>query len=218
MNITNDKVTEYLHGFYRPLNEYLGKMREEAEQQHIPIILKETENFLEVFLKTFKPKRILEIGTAIGYSAMFFAELLPDAEIVTVEANEEKYEIACKNVKERKLNDRIRICFGDGAEVVNQLADNGENKFDLVFIDAAKSHYRAFWDASIRLCKNDSVILSDNVLMRATTAADEYDKYGRHKTNIRNMRGFVEYIHTRDYCTSSILAIGDGVAYSKINM
>lgn len=218
MNITNDKVTDYIHRFYRPLNEYLGNLRKESEEEHIPIILKETEAFLEVFLKTFKPKRILEIGTAVGYSAIFFAELLPDTEIVTVEANEEKYNVACENIRNRNLEDRIKVYLGDGGDVVNKLADEGEKSFDFVFIDAAKSHYIKFWDASVRLCRKDSVILSDNVLMRGTTVSDEYDKSGRYKTNIRNMREFVEYIHSREYCITSILAIGDGISYSKIIM
>lgn len=217
MNITNDKVTEYINGFYKPLTPQLGQLREEAEQDRVPIILKETESYLFTLLTHLKPKRILEIGTAVAYSTMFFAEVCGDCHIDTIEFSEKNFEIASSNVEKFGMQDKISIHLGDGAEQTEKLREQGAEAYDLVFIDASKSHYKEFWEAAIKLCKNGSIIISDNVLMKAMTASDEYDTKGRYKTNIRRMREYVEFIHQLDYCKTSVMAIGDGIAFSVID-
>lgn len=216
MNITNDKVTEYINEFYKPLTPELGELRLEAEANRVPIILKETESYLWTLLSTLQPKRILEIGTAVAYSTMFFAEVCGDCHIDTVEFSETNYETAKANVAKLGMEDKISIHLGDGAEQTEKLRENGAECYDLVFIDASKSHYKEFWEAAIKLCKPGSIIISDNVLMKAMTVSDEYDVKGRHKTNIRRMREYVEFIHHLDYCKTSVMAIGDGIAYSVV--
>lgn len=146
-NITNGEVTNYINGFYKPLNQQMEALRKSAEENHIPIILKETESFLEFVVKATTPRRILEIGTAVGYSAAFFACL--GADVVTVEKSEEMAGIAAGNIKRLGLEEKVTILTGDGEEAIRQNMKKGD-LFDMVFIDAAKSHYKRFLDASCR--------------------------------------------------------------------
>lgn len=220
MNITNDKVTEYLEGLYRPLNENLNALRAEAEKHEIPIILRDTEGLLLNFLRIRKPRRILEIGAAVGYSAICFAAVLPEAEIVSLERSEKMYLKALENVERFGLSGRIRIQKGDAVESLKemkaQIADPEQEGFDLVFIDAAKSYYRKFWDCSIPLCRRGAVILSDNVLIKARTASDEFITERRQKTSVRRMREYLSYITRLDYADTAVIAVGDGVAVSVL--
>lgn len=217
MNIINDKVTEYIDELYKPLTQDLEILRKKAEEENIPIILKDTETLLLNLIRISNPKRILEIGSAVGYSSSCFATIYEETEIVTIEYNEETYIKAINNIKKMGLSDKIKVYLGDGSEVIEKLYKEGCEPFDMVFIDAAKSHYKRFWDAAIKLCKQNSIIISDNVLMRAMTVSSEYDKRGRHKTNIRKMREYIQYINSLDYCQTSILPVGDGLAISVVN-
>lgn len=214
-NITNDIVTEYINGFYQPVSPELGTLRLEAEAEKVPIILKETESFLRVMLSIAAPKRILEIGCAVGYSAMFFTAVT-GAQVVTIEKDHEMAAKASANIKRLGYEDKIRIVEGDGEEGVNALFEQGEEPFDMVFIDAAKSHYKRFLDASWKLCRQGTVVISDNVLFKARIASDIYDPTGKHKTNIKKMREYVDFITSDPRMETSIIACGDGVSVSKI--
>ena len=215
-NITNEVVTKYINRFYQPLTPALGALRQEAEQAEVPIILKETEQYLKTMLAVVKPQRILEIGCAVGYSAMFFAACC-GAEVVTIEKDPETYETACANLRRLGYEDCVTILCGDGEEAVNQLKQEEIAPFDLVFIDAAKSHYREFWDLAMPLCKQDAMVICDNVLMKGMTASDEYDPGKKYKTSIRKMREFIQYITDLPYADTCILPVGDGVSISVID-
>lgn len=214
-NITNDIVTEYINGFYQPASPELGTLRLEAEAEKVPIILKETESFLRVMLSIAAPKRILEIGCAVGYSSMFFTAVT-GAQVVTIEKDSEMAAKASANIKRLGYEDKIRIVEGDGEEGVNALFEQGEEPFDMVFIDAAKSHYKRFLEASWKLCRQGTVVISDNVLFKARIASDIYDPTGKHKTNIKKMREYVDFITSDPRMETSIIACGDGVSVSKI--
>ena len=188
-NITNGEVTNYINGFYKPLNQQMEALRKSAEENHIPIILKETESFLEFVVKATTPRRILEIGTAVGYSAAFFACL--GADVVTVEKSEEMAGIAAGNIKRLGLEEKVTILTGDGEEAIRQNMKKGD-LFDMVFIDAAKSHYKRFLDASLPFCHENTLIVSDNVLLKGATASDSLDIKGRFKTNIKRMRQYLD--------------------------
>lgn len=114
-NITNDLVTDYINGFYAPLTDELGKLRVDSEEKNVPIILKETESFLKTFLGVIKPARILEIGCAVGYSAMFFAQLT-GAEVYTIEKNSEMVETAVKNIESLGYAEKINVFEGPTAK------------------------------------------------------------------------------------------------------
>lgn len=214
MNITNEKVTQYIDELYKPLTQELGQLRMEAEEANVPIILKDTESLLLNLIRIHHPKRILEIGTAVGYSSSCFATVYEGAEIVTIEYNEETYKTALDNIEKLGLSDKITVYLGDGAEVIEKLYNEGSEPFDMVFIDAAKSHYKRFWDSAIKLTHQDTIIISDNVLMRAMTVSSEYDIHGKHKTNIRKMQEYVQYINELDDCHTSVIPVGDGLAIS----
>ncbi len=220
MNITNDRVTEYLEGLYRPLNPEIQRLREIAEKHNVPVILRDSETFILNMIRMKKPKRILEIGSAIGYSAICFAYAAPDAEIISLEHSEKMYHYAVTNIEKFELSRRIHVKLGDALESLKELAgltaNPGEEGFDLVFIDAAKSYYRKFWDACIPLCRNEAVILSDNVLLQARTASDDYITDRRQKTSVRHMREYLSYITKTEKADTAVLAVGDGIAVSVI--
>lgn len=210
MNIINEKVTAYIEGFYRPVNPALGKLRTQSEAERVPIILRDTEGFLLNLIRLKQPAAVLEIGTAVGYSAACMASVLAGCRVTTIEADQRMAETAKKNIQALGLSNRIQVLTGQGQEVLDHL----EESFDFVFIDAAKSHYRKFWDKAVPLCEPEAVIVCDNVLMKAMTASDEYDPKKKYKTSIRNMREFLAYIADTADARTSILPIGDGVSLS----
>lgn len=220
MNITNDVVTEYLEGLYRPMNDELGRLREVAEKHNVPIILRDSETFILNIIRMKKPVRILEIGTAMGYSAICFAVASPAAEIVTLERSEKMTQYALTNIEKFGLSDRIRVMHGDALESLKELRssiiDAERDGFDFVFIDAAKSLYKKFWDGCIPLCRKEAVILSDNVLLKARTASDEFITERRQKTSVRHMREYLSYITGLDYADTAVLPVGDGIAVSVL--
>ena len=144
MNITNTIVTEYIKGFYKERTDSLAELRKEAEENKVPIILRDTEDLLESLVLLKKPKKILEIGAAVGYSSSFFASLDENIKVTTIEADEKTYEIAKANIHKLGYEERITLLLGDAREVLANLNEAKDNDYDLVFIDAAKSHYKAF--------------------------------------------------------------------------
>ena len=214
MNIATEKVELYIESLYKPLTEALEKLRTEAENERVPIILKCTEMFLCSMMDIKKPKNILEIGTAVGYSTACFAEKDKNCNIVSIELDEEKYTQAVNNINDMNMSERVTILKGDAEDVIrNQLLTQ---QFDFVFIDAAKSHYKRFFDAAVEVCTDDAIIISDNVLLRGETAVRETDPKSRHKTNIKKMQEYIEYITSLPYANTSIVPIGDGIAITVL--
>ena len=217
MNITNQVVTEYLNKFYKEQTATLEDLRKEAEANHVPIILRDTECLLTSLVRLKKPTKILEIGAAVGYSSSFFASLDENIKVTTIEADEKTYEIAKSNIEKLGYKDRITLLFGDAREVLEDLNLKGDKEYDLVFIDAAKSHYKAFWDLSMPLVKAGATVICDNVLMKGMTASDEFDVKKKYKTSIRKMRDFLDYINDLDYAETTNLSVGDGITISILN-
>lgn len=218
MNIINPLVAEYLNGFYTPDGAILAEIRTRAEEQYIPIITKDVERLLSVLLLSLKPEHILEIGTAIGYSAAFMARSWPDCRIDTIEINHKSYLAALENLDRLELRSRVHVYHGDATETMKQLAATHEATsfpgYDLVFIDASKSKYLSFFTQAIDLMKPGGLILCDNVLMRGTVANDCYDPEGKHKTSVKNIRAFLDHITALDTMETAILPIGDGLSMS----
>lgn len=222
MFITDEKVTEYINKFYMPLNIKLDKLRKKCEEDNIPLILRETESFLQILIRIKKPSKILEIGTAYGYSASFFASITTNAEIHTIEKDNELYKIARENIKQIGVNDRIKCIFGDALTVLDELryprCDNMEHyKYDMVFIDGAKSRYKEIFDKSIELCDKNALIICDNVLLKGSIADNKFDARRRHRTNIKRMKEFIDYINSKANITSSLVSCGDGLLISILN-
>ncbi len=220
IHITNNVVTEYINKYYTPLNEDLGLLREYAEGKNIPIILKETEEFLLQLIRWRKPKRILEIGTSIGYSAACFSVLSPLSRIITIENKREVFDQGVENLEDLGVSERVHVLFGDAEQVMSSLLHKtniqGLDYFDFIFIDAAKSHYRRFWDEAIKLVQNEGLIICDNTLMNGRTVSDKYDHLRKHRTNIAQMREFLDYITDLEGVTTTVLPIGDGISMSVV--
>ena len=136
-----DDIRDYINSFYEPICDELMGLRLMSEEEYIPVIRRDTEMILITVLESKRPKKILEIGTAIGYSAMYFSRICKDAEIYSIEKDEEILEIAKKNVASFDNSGRIHFMLGDGQEQCDKLFDMGISDFDFVLIDAAKSHY-----------------------------------------------------------------------------
>ncbi len=205
-NIINPEVADYLVKYNQPLNEDFKAFRKESEEQNVPIILPDAETLICNLLRLKKPQRILEIGTAVGYSAAVFASVC-EAAVTTIEVKEEMAQKARKNIERFGLSERITVLCGDGEEIIHSLSET----FDFVFIDAAKSHYRRFFDAAASHCTDDALIVCDNVLFKARTVSDAYDPQKKYKTNIRKMREFVDYLMNLEDADTSLAAVGDGL-------
>ena len=223
MGFTNDKVTEYIGSHYSALDEDLSSFREFNEENNVPLILRETETFLSFILELLQPENILEIGTAYGYSALFFARKLPDAHVTTIDRNEHMIPVASQNFADRPEGSRIDFRTGDAESILDEMieekSDNGRVKdpFDFIFIDAGKSHYRDFFDRAEQLAKPGAVIICDNILMHGWTVDRSYEGAKRHRTNVKYMRQFIDYINGRNDLTVSLLSSGDGLALIRLN-
>lgn len=210
MNIINNKVTAYIDELYRPVNPQLAALRSKAEADNIPVILQDTEGLLLNLIRLKQPSSILEIGTAVGYSAACMASAFSECRITTIEADEKMAGIARENIKRLGLTEQITLLQGKGQDVLDSL----KCSFDFVFIDAAKSHYRTFWDKTLTLCSPGAVIICDNVLMQAMTVSYEYDPRKKHRTSIRKMREFLSYLADEAQADTCILPVGDGISLS----
>ena len=215
MYITDKSVTDYINSKYKPASEKLIPFRRVGEHDRVPIILKETESVLTMLLDLRRPKRIFEIGTAIGYSAAFFAFVCPDAVIYTAEKDEASYRAAVHNIKNCGLEDRVKLFLGDGEEVARKLYDQGKKDFDFIFIDAAKSHYRRFLDSALEICSDDAMIVSDNILQHGMTASEDYDPKNKHKTNMINMRSYLNHLLRDSHFKTTLMSVGDGLAVTR---
>jgi len=214
MNIINEKVVLYLNDLYKPLNDDMEALRNFAEETHVPIILKDSEQLILNLLRIKKPKRILEIGTAIGYSACCFAAVCKDCQIITIEYDLDSKKRAEENIERFGYQDKIRVLYGNAVDVIRDLDDS--EKFDFVFIDAGKSHYQEFFDAAFSHCLDQALIIADNVLLKAKTVSDEYDPTNKSKTNIKKMREFLAYLTSLEQVNTSVVSVGDGLSISII--
>ena len=186
-------------------------IKKEAIEQHIPIIMDDTLEIVNQILKEAKPTKILEIGTAVGYSAICFSKYLQENGIIdTIERDKERVAEAKKNIKALNLEDKINIIEGDAVEILKTL--NG--KYDVVFIDAAKGKYPIFLQEAIRMLNDNGVILADNILYKGYTLSD-YNKH-KQRTAVRGLREYLKILEQNEELQTEILEVGDGLAISKL--
>ena len=211
-NITNDKVLHYIDELYQPQNKDLDILRSSAEAREIPIMTKDAEMLLESLIRIGNPALILELGTAIGYSAIFFASISPTALITTLEISNKMYDEAVLNIEKAGFSHRIQVLKGNASDLIVDLTAD----FDLIFIDAAKGHYKLFFDLCLNRAKQGTIIVSDNILYKGITACDSFLESRRNKTIMRRMRTYLDYITHLDCVQTSILPVGDGMAISIV--
>lgn len=189
----------------------LEKIKEKALQDHIPIIMDDTLQAIDSILNEKKVNRILEIGTAVGYSAICFTKYLNNNGIIdTIERDTERAKEALENIKKAEVEEKINILEGDAVEILPTL----NNKYDVIFIDAAKGKYPFFLKEAIRLINEDGIILADNVLYKGYVLSD-YNKH-KQRTAVTHLREYLKEVKENPKFDTQILEVGDGLAISKI--
>lgn len=208
--INRDYIEEYLYDNLKEKSDFLTALEKEALENHVPIISPEVGQFLRFLLKLKKPRKILEVGTAVGYSGLLMLDVSEKIEkLVTIEIRQDTAEKALENFKLSKEDHRVEIKVGDGLEVMKGL----DETFDFVFIDAAKGHYGEYFDEAARLLSQEGVIVCDNVLYKGMVASDEL-VIRRKKTIVKRLRSFVKDIMQSDEFESSLIPMGDGLLVS----
>ena len=188
----------------------LEKIKQKALEEHIPIIMDDTLEVIENYLKENKPYKILEIGTAVGYSAICFTEILAeDGQIDTIERDTERVKEAKENIKKAEVENKINIYEGDAVEILPTL----KNKYDVIFIDAAKGKYPFFLKEALRMLNKNGIIFADNILYKGYVMSD-YNKH-KQRTAVRNLREYIKEVEENPELETKILEVGDGLAISK---
>ena len=189
----------------------LEKIKEKALNDHIPIIMDDTLEVMEKYLKEEKPKRMLEIGTAVGYSAICFTDFLSeDGVIDTIEREHERVLEAKENIKKAEVEEKINIFEGDAVEILPTL----NNKYDAIFIDAAKGKYPFFLKEALRMINPNGIIFADNILYKGYVLSD-YNKH-KQRTAVRNLREYLKEVSENPSLETEILEVGDGLAVSRV--
>jgi predicted O-methyltransferase YrrM len=211
--INREYIQTYLHSLIKSEEESLEKFRLDCIENHRPIIQKEVAQLIKVLLNITKPKKILEIGTNVGFSSIFMCKALANkVDILSIEISKDIYEKALENIKIFECEKNIRLINDDASQALEYI---NESNFDIAFIDASKSHYTEFLDKLLKILSSDGIIICDNVLYNGMIANDELVEK-RKKTIVKNMRKFFQYISTDDRFETSIIPIGDGVAIIKL--
>lgn len=209
----NDKLHAYIEGIIPARPKLLEEMEQFAEDNGVPIMeLAGIEALLQI-LRIQKPKSILEIGTAIGYSALRMAHALPSCEITTIERDAERYELAEKYIKEAGKEGQVRIIKGDALEVELNIKEHAP--FDAIFIDAAKGQYRKFFEIYSQYLSKDGMIITDNVLFKGLVCESEIENK-RVRTLVKKINDFNEWLMNHPDFYTVILPVGDGVAITKM--
>ncbi len=208
-NINYQYITEFINRNTPDTNPFLAELERYAQERFIPIITRETRRFLEMILKLKQPKRILEIGTAIGYSALIFEEAT-GADIDTVEIDQTASQIALENIRVAGKEDKITVFHGDALTVLKVLE---QESYDVIFIDAAKGKYPEFFRLCFPLLKEGGLMICDNVLYKGMVANEELVPRKK-RALVHKLQRFIAFLMRHTQLTSSIIPIGDGLIVS----
>ena len=209
--IVDERMVTYIHSLEMPESPLIETIEREALQSCVPIIRKETQSFLKVLLMIKKPLRILEVGTAVGYSALLMSRVMPEnCRITTIEKYEKRIPIAKRNFERAGKEPCITLLEGDAEEILGTLS----GPYDFIFMDAAKGQYMHWLPQILRLLPSGGVLLSDNVLQDGDIVESRYAVERRNRTIHTRMRDYLyELTHMKEFETS-VIPIGDGVALS----
>lgn len=209
--IVNERLITYINSLDTGNTALLDEIEKQAVKDYVPIIRKEMQSFLKVLTAIKQPERILEVGTAVGFSSILMAEYSPEnCRITTIEKYEKRIPVARENIKRAGFEDKITLIEGDALEVMEGL----EGTFDFIFMDAAKGQYINFLPQVMRLLKVGGVLISDNVLQDGDIIESRYAVTRRNRTIYNRMREYLYELKHMEELTTAILPLGDGVTIS----
>ncbi len=209
--IIDERLVTYINSLDTGNTEILDTIEKEALDTYVPIIRKEMQGFLKLLLAMKRPARILEVGTAVGFSAILMAEYDPvECEITTIENYEKRIPIARENFKRAGKEHQITLLEGDATEILKELT----KPYDFIFMDAAKGQYIHFMPDILRLLKPEGLLVSDNVLQDGDIIESHFIVTRRNRTIHKRMREYLYALTHSEELVTSILPIGDGVTVS----
>lgn len=209
--IVEERLVAYLHSLETENSEILEQIEKEALDTYVPIIRKEMQSFLKVLLRIKRPLRILEVGTAVGFSAILMSEYVPaECKITTIENYEKRIPIARENFKRAGKEHQITLIEGDAFEVLKTLQDS----YDFIFMDAAKGQYIAYLPEVMRILTPGGILVSDNVLQEGEIIQSRFAVERRDRTIHSRMREYLYTLKHHPELETSIIPLGDGVALS----
>ena len=209
--IVDERMVTYIRSLERPENPVIEAIEQEALENFVPIIRKETQSFLKVMMLMNRPARVLEVGTAVGFSAILMSEYLPEgSRITTIENYEKRIPIARNNFKRAGKEEQITLIEGDALEVMKTL----EGPYDFIFMDAAKGQYIHYLPNVLRLLSDGGCLVSDNVMQDGDIIESRFAVERRNRTIHARMREYLYELKHREDLVTSIIPLGDGVAVS----
>ena len=209
--IVDERMTTYINSLDEGHTEFLEQLERQAKKDGVPIIRREMQSFLKFLMMANKPKKILEVGTAVGFSALLMCEYNPvHCQIVTIENYDKRIPIARENFRKAGKEHQIQLIEGDAAEVLKTLDDS----YDFIFMDAAKGQYLHFLPEILRLLSSGGILVSDNVLQEGDIIESHFAVEGRNRTIYKRMREYLYELKHNDALVTALLPLGDGVAIS----
>ena len=209
--IIDERMTVFIDSMDTPNTEFLNKLEKYSKETNVPIIRPSMQSFLKLLLAIAKPKKILEVGTAIGFSALLMSEYGPeDCHITTIEKYEKRIPLAKENFAKAGKQEKITLLEGDAVEILSQL----EGTYDFIFMDAAKGQYINFLPDIMRLLSDGGMLVSDNVLQDGDIIESRFAVTRRNRTIHGRMRDYLYELKHHPDLVTSILPVGDGVTVS----
>ncbi len=209
--IKRERLNTYINSLDSENPAFLMELEEEAQRNYVPVIRTETRNLLKLLLAMNRPKRILEVGTAVGFSALLMEYFNPaDCKITTIENYQKRIPIAQENFRKAGKCQVIELLEGDAAQVLKTLTE----PYDFIFMDAAKGQYIHFLKDVMRLLEPGGVLVSDNVLQEGDIIESRFAVTRRNRTIHKRMRDYLYELTHMEELTTSVLPVGDGVTVS----
>lgn len=209
--IVEERLLTYINSLGTGNTDFLNRLEKEALDTFVPIIRKDMQQFLKLMVQIKRPKRILEVGTAIGFSTILMAEYNPiPCEIVTIENYEKRIPIAKENFQKAGISDHVTLLEGDASELLPTITE----PFDFIFMDAAKGQYIVWLEELLRLLKPQGILISDNVLQDGDIIQSKYAVTRRNRTIHKRMRDYLYQVTHHEALETCVMPVGDGITVS----
>ena len=210
-----ERISSFIQSYITDEKGQLAGIYDDAVQRGVPVIRKETKELLKTQLLALRPRKILEIGTAVGYSALVMLDCLKDENvaITTLEIDEDRIREALHNIRQAQKEKQIKVIQGDAMETLKTLEDS---VYDFVFVDAAKAQYINYYPEIMRVVKKGGMIISDNLLQEGEILESHFSVDKRNRTIHDRMREYIYTITHDERLVTSVLSVGDGVAISIV--